>query len=243
MGPGWDCLSPKRELGPPYELTWPEMCRLRGKQVVRRQEEQEGVMGEAGRPGGGRKRAGGGRSRRQEEREGKPETAERKGRKEERENGKKEPWQEEKREEGRGRAGGGLRGRSPRAAQLRSALHACVAKFRREQFHQQHFTIQVTLITAGARWVGNSNKKNSFIRKKSSRSFENAVRTPLWALVEEAGVGRQPYRDSGHGPSARAHTHVHIHVCACTHTYTQGTGESARLLNLHRKGLATERGM
>ena len=43
--------------------------------------------------------------------------------------------------------------------------HECKAEFRGEQFHQQHFTIQVILITAGAGWAGNSNKKTVLLKK------------------------------------------------------------------------------
>lgn len=47
-----------------------------------------------------------------------------------------------------------------------SAPHERIAEFQWEQFYQQHFTIQVILITAGARWVGNSNKKIVLLKKK-----------------------------------------------------------------------------
>lgn len=101
---------------------------------------------------------------------------------------KRKGWKEEKKEKGKSQEMRGSHregvGRwqdewAARAEQCgaNSALHECTAKFRGEQFDQQHFTIQVILITAGARWAGNSNKKTVLLKKKSSSLFENTVHT------------------------------------------------------------------
>lgn len=61
---------------------------------------------------------------------------------------------------------GGCRSPGSSSEGAKLELHECIAKFRWEQYYQQHFTIQVILITAGARWVGNSNKKPVLLKKK-----------------------------------------------------------------------------